>query len=92
MNRSLEIKNKSGEIVFKLEAGDSYSENKNEFVWVQTNLSQDKVGVLKASLNFIFEKNPFVKEKPTEKKKEDSSPSSSDKTESIKSSDTSSKK
>ena len=74
VNHSLEIKNKSGEIVFKLEAGDSYSENKNEFVWVQTNLSQDKVGVLKASLDFIFEKNPFIKEKSIEKKEENSSP------------------
>ena len=88
VNRFLEIKNKSGEIVFKMEAGDSYNENGNKFFWVQTNLSQDKVGVLKESLDFIFEKNPFIKEKNTEKKKEDSSSSSTDKTENTKPSDT----
>lgn len=69
----LEIKNKAGELLFKMELGDSYTENKDEFFWVQTNLSKDKVGVLKESLDFIFKKSPFVKEKKKKLKKEESS-------------------
>ena len=69
----LEIKNKKSEVLFKMELGDSYRENKDEFFWVQTNLSEDKVGVLKESLDFIFKKSPFIEEKKKELKKEESS-------------------
>ena len=72
-----------------MEVGNSYSENKDKFFWIQTNLSSGKVGVLKESLDFIFEKNPIIKKKPAEKKDESPSPSSTDKKDTLKDSDTS---
>ena len=56
-----------------MKVGDSYTRNEEKFFWIETNLSSDKVGILKSSLDFIFNKNPFKKEK-TEDKKETTSP------------------
>lgn len=70
IKKSLEIKSRSGELLFTMKAGDSYTKNKEMFFWLETNLSSDKVGISKSSLDFIFNKNPFKKEKTNETKDE----------------------
>lgn len=65
---SIEIRDQSNELLFKMEVGDSYRENEEEFSWVQTSLSTDKVGIPKELLQPIYEKNPFKEEKKPEEK------------------------
>ena len=72
----LEIKDKSGGLLFKMEMGDSYMKDKEKFFWLKTNLSSDSVGISKESLDPIFDKNPFNEEKK-ESEKKDKAPSDS---------------
>lgn len=75
---SLEIKNQNNAPVFKMQAGDSYMEDKDEFVWVQTSLSADKVAVLKESLDFVFKENPLTEEREKESSVDETKTESSD--------------
>ena len=67
IRRSLEIWDSSGDLLFSLRAGDSYSEDEDDFFWTKTSRSDDKIAVLKESLDFVFDKKllaPLKKQDP----------------------------
>ena len=66
---SVNLKDEKGKSLFSLKAGQPFKDSGKEMFWVKTNLSKDKVAISKASLDKIFEKDPY-KTKPVKKKEE----------------------
>lgn len=67
---SLTLKNDKGETLLDLKAGQPFKDSDEEMLWVQTNLSKEKVAISKTSLDNIFEKDPYVTVEKNDKKSE----------------------
>ncbi|MCY4512682.1 MAG: DUF4340 domain-containing protein [Bdellovibrionales bacterium] len=73
---SVILKDNKGETQLSLKAGQPFKDSEKDMLWVQTNLSADKVAISKSALDKIFEKDPY-KQTPV-KKEEDKKTSPSD--------------